>query len=181
MMRYALRRLLILPLTLVLAAVVIALLPVVGAVQAIVALNVVSGHRPRWRALRLWVFAAVYCAGECLRRWRARHVQVLSWYLGMLMRTGAVDQPGGGAVVGVLGVALPGGEGAQEPGPGGRRDRVGPLEGLQALGLGLGGQGGGVGGGQVAQPVEDHLERLLGIGGSGHLVLTSPGACRPAR
>jgi 1-acyl-sn-glycerol-3-phosphate acyltransferase len=106
-MRYAVRRLLILPLMLVLAAVVFVLLPVVGVVQAIAALGVVAGRRSRWRALRLWVFAAVYCAGECLcvlaclllwlaspvprwrdgDRWQARHVQVLSWYLGMLMHT----------------------------------------------------------------------------------------------
>lgn len=106
-MRYALRRLLILPLMLVFTAVVFVLLPVVGAVQALVALGVVLGRRPRWRAFRLCVFAAVYCAGECLcllaclllwlaspvPRWRdgdswhTRHVQVLSWYLGMLMHT----------------------------------------------------------------------------------------------
>lgn len=105
MIRYALRRLLVLPLMLVLAALVFALLPVAGVVQAIVALGVVGGRRSRWRALRLWVFAAVYCAGECLcvlaclllwlaspvprwcdeDRWRARHVQVLTWYLGLLM------------------------------------------------------------------------------------------------
>jgi hypothetical protein len=107
MMRYALRRLLVLPLMLLLAAVVFVLLPVVGVVQAIAAVGVVAGRRPRWRALRLWVFAAVYCAGECScvlaclllwlaspvprwrdgDRWQARHVRVLSWYLGMLMRT----------------------------------------------------------------------------------------------
>jgi hypothetical protein len=54
------RRRLILPLMLVLAAVVFVLLPVVGVVQAVVALGVVAGRRSRWRALRLWVFAAVY-------------------------------------------------------------------------------------------------------------------------
>jgi hypothetical protein len=106
-MRYALRRLLVLPLMLVLAALVFVLLPVVGVVQAFVALGVVFGRRPRWRAFRLWAFAAVYCAGECLcvlaclllwlaspvprwrdgDRWQTRHVQVLGWYLGMLIRT----------------------------------------------------------------------------------------------
>lgn len=106
-MRYALRRLLILPLMLVFTAVVFVLLPVVGVVQAIVALSVVFGRQPRWRAFRLWAFAAVYSAGECLcllaclllwlaspvprwrdgDRWSARHVQVLSWYLGMLIHT----------------------------------------------------------------------------------------------
>ncbi len=106
-MRYALRRLLIFPLMLVLAAVIVVLLPVVGVVQVILALGLVFGRRPRWRVLRLWVFAGVYCVGEfscvlgCLmlwlaspvprwrddERWRARHVQILSWYLGMLVRT----------------------------------------------------------------------------------------------
>ena len=61
MIRYVLRRLLILPLMLVLAAVVlVVLLPVVAVVQAIVALGVVAGRRPRWRD------------GD---RWRARHVR----------------------------------------------------------------------------------------------------------
>jgi 1-acyl-sn-glycerol-3-phosphate acyltransferase len=106
MMRYALRRLLIFPLMLVLTAVIVVLLPVVALVQAIAALGVVFGRRARWRVLRLWVFAAAYCVGECLcvlgclllwlaspvprwrddDRWRARHVRVLGWYLGMLMR-----------------------------------------------------------------------------------------------
>ncbi len=106
-MRYALRRLVIVPLMLVITAVIFVLLPVVGLVQAVVALGAVAGHRPRWRALRLWAFAAFYCAGECLSvlaclllwlaspvprwrdgdRWRARHVGVLSWYLDVLMRT----------------------------------------------------------------------------------------------
>lgn len=112
-MPYAVRRLLVLPLMLVLAAVIFVLLPVVGVVQAVVALGVVAGRRSRWRGLRLWVFAAVYCAGECLcvlaclllwlaspvprwrdgDRWQARHVQVLSWYLGMLMRSSALAAP----------------------------------------------------------------------------------------
>ena len=104
-MRYLPRRLLILPLMLVVTAVIFALLPVVAVVQAIVALGVVAGRRPRWRALRLWAFAAAYCAAECLSvlaclllwlvspvprwrdsdRWRDRHVRVLTWYLDMLM------------------------------------------------------------------------------------------------
>lgn len=107
MMRWVPRRLLFLPFMLVLTPVVFVLLPVVGVVQAVVAFGVVVGRRPRWRALRVWVFAAVYCAGECLSvlaclllwlaspvprwrdgdRWRARHVRVLTWYLDLLMRT----------------------------------------------------------------------------------------------
>jgi hypothetical protein len=46
--------------------VLVVLLPVVGAVQVIVALGVVFGRRSRWRVLRLWVVAAVCCLGECL-------------------------------------------------------------------------------------------------------------------
>jgi hypothetical protein len=79
---------------------------------------------------------------------------------------GAVDQPRGGTVVGVFGVALPGGERAQEPGPGGSGDGVGLLEGVQALGLRLGGERGGVGSGQVAQAGQDHVHRFGGIAGS---------------
>ena len=94
---------------------------------------------------------------------------------GALGHLGAVDQPRGRAVVGVLGVALPGGERGQEPGPRGGGDRVGVLEGLQAFGLGLGGQRGGVGGGHVSQPGEDHAHRFGSAArrGSIHLVLTS--------
>jgi hypothetical protein len=51
-MRCAVRRLLILPLMLVTAAVVFVLLPVVGVVQAVVAPGVAAGRRPRWRAVR---------------------------------------------------------------------------------------------------------------------------------
>ena len=43
------------------------------------------------------------------------------------------------------------GERGQDPGPRRGGDRVGLLQAPQALGLGLGGQGGRVGGGQVAQ------------------------------
>src|ERR1700734_2272357 len=66
MLRYALRRLLIFPLMLVLTAVIVVLLPVVALVQAIAALGVVFGRRARWRVLRLWTFAAAYCLYECL-------------------------------------------------------------------------------------------------------------------
>jgi hypothetical protein len=107
MMGYALRRALIIPLTLVLAVVIVAMLPVVALGQLIVtALRRLRGHPPRWRALRLLAFAAVYGAGECATvlaclllwvaspvprcrndaRWRARHVWVLGAFLGTLLR-----------------------------------------------------------------------------------------------
>jgi hypothetical protein len=91
---------------------------------------------------------------------------------------GVVDQPGGGAVVRVGGVAVPGGERGQDPGPRGGGDRVAVLQRLQAFSLGVGGQRGGVQGGQVPQPGQDHVRRLGGGRGSGdaHLVLTSPGS-----
>ena len=76
---------------------------------------------------------------------------------------GAVDQPGHRAVVPVPGGPLPGGERGQEPGPRRRRHRVVLLQFAQALGLGRGGELGGVGGGQVAQPGADHVQRLTGI------------------
>jgi hypothetical protein len=65
-MGYALRRALIIPLTLVLAVAIVAMLPVVALGQLIVtALRRLRGHPPRWRALRLLAFAAVYSASEC--------------------------------------------------------------------------------------------------------------------
>jgi 1-acyl-sn-glycerol-3-phosphate acyltransferase len=105
-MRHVLRRVLIVPLLLALTTVILVLLPVVGAGQAISAVCVVRSHPPRWRVLRLAAFAAVYSAGECLcllvclllwlaspvrswrddRRWRARHVQVLACFLATLLR-----------------------------------------------------------------------------------------------
>lgn len=106
MIRLVLRRLLIVPLLLALTTVILMLLPVAGAGQAISALCVLRGHPPRWRVLRLAAFAAVYSACECLcllaclvlwlaspvprwrdsQRWRARHVQVLACFLGTLLR-----------------------------------------------------------------------------------------------
>ena len=84
---------------------------------------------------------------------------------------GPVDQPGHRAVVPVPGMALPGGERGQEPGPRRRRNRVVLLQLGQAFGLGGGGQLGGVGGGEVAQPGADHVQRLTDTGksrGSAH-------------
>ena len=75
---------------------------------------------------------------------------------------GPVDQPRHRAVLRVAGVPLPGGERGQHRGPRRRRDRGGLLELAQALGLGGGGEPGGVGGGEVAQPGADHVQRLTG-------------------
>ena len=76
---------------------------------------------------------------------------------------GAVDQPGHRAVVPVPGGSLPGGERGQEPGPRRGQGRGVLFEFAQALGLGRGGELGGVGGGQVPQPGADHVECLTGI------------------
>ena len=105
--RYALRRTLLIPLMPVLAAVFLVLLPVAAAGQAIAsAVQVARGRRARWRVLRLTAFAAVYAAGECAAllaclllwvaspvprwrdgdRWQARHAAVLGGFLGMLLR-----------------------------------------------------------------------------------------------
>jgi hypothetical protein len=66
LMRYALRRAMIIPLMPVLAAVIVAMLPVAALGQAIItALCLLRGHPQRWRALRLLAFAAVYSASEC--------------------------------------------------------------------------------------------------------------------
>ena len=107
-MRNALRRTLIVPLMLVVAVVVVAMLPVVALGQLIVsALGLLGGRPARWRALRLAAFAAVYSASECASvlaclllwvaspvprwrndaRWRARHVWVLGSFIGTLLRT----------------------------------------------------------------------------------------------
>jgi hypothetical protein len=90
---------------------------------------------------------------------------------------GAVDQPGHRAVVPVPGVALPGGKRGQEPGPRRRRHRVVLLQFPQALGLRRDRESGRVGGGEVAQPGADHVQRLTGIcrGRRAHLVTSSPG------
>src|SRR5690349_11718573 len=76
---------------------------------------------------------------------------------------GPVDQPGHRAGVPVPGGPLPGGERGQEPGPRRRGGRVGLLELAQALRLARGRELGRVGGGQVAEPGADHVQRLAGI------------------
>ena len=95
---------------------------------------------------------------------------------GALGYLGPVDQPRRRAVVRVGGIPLASGERGQVPGPGRGADRVGLLEALQALSLGLDGQRGRVRGGQVPQAGEDLVHRLGGAGGVGkglHRVLTS--------
>ena len=95
---------------------------------------------------------------------------------GALGHPGPVDQPRRRAVVRVGGIALTSGERGQVPGTGRGADRVGLLEALQALSLRLGGQRGGVRGGQVPQAGEDLVHRLGGAGGVRkglHRVLTS--------
>jgi hypothetical protein len=91
---------------------------------------------------------------------------------------GAVDQPGGRAVVRIRGVAVPGGERGQHPGPDRGLYRVELLQGLQAFGPGLDGHHGGVGGGQVVHPGPDHGQRLGSAGRSrdgAHLTGHLPG------
>ena len=103
---YLLRRLLIVPFMVALAAFLLALLPVVAACEAVTVLGLVAGRRPRWRVLRLTAFAAVYAVAECgcllaclllwlaspvprrrdEDRWRARHARILDRFLATLMR-----------------------------------------------------------------------------------------------
>ena len=89
-------------------------------------------------------------------------------------------QPGLRAVAGVLVVALPGGEGGQDPGPRRRLQRVGLLQDLQQLGLYAGRQLGRVQRGQVAQPAAG---RFGGLGRAGefragiHLGVHLPARC----
>jgi len=76
---------------------------------------------------------------------------------------GPVHQPRHRAAVPVIGVPLPRGERGQHPRPRRGQDRGVPLQLPQALGLGRGRQLARVGGGQVAQPGADHVQRLTGI------------------
>jgi len=88
-----------------------------------------------------------------------------------------VHQPGAGAVIRVGAVAFPDGERGQERRPRRGGDRVGLLQPSQALGLGLRGELGRVGGGQVAQRGTRRLDRLADAGEGrgcthlGHLLL----------
>ena len=93
--------------------------------------------------------------GQCRHHPRMRHHPLSP--RGMRHRDdlgdpGLVNQPGPRAVIRVGRVPLVGGERAQDRGPGGCHDRVGPLHHLQGLGLGLGGHPGRVGGGHEPQP-----------------------------
>ena len=85
---------------------------------------------------------------------------------------GAVHQPRQHAVIRIGRIPLPGGERGQEAGPRRRGDRLGLLQAVQALGLGLGGELGRIGGRQVRQPGLHHLHRLADTGedrGAAHL------------
>jgi 1-acyl-sn-glycerol-3-phosphate acyltransferase len=105
--RYALRRLLIIPLVLALTIAIAAILPVVAVGQGAAAAFIrLRGGQPRWRAVRLLAFAVLYGISECGAvlvclllwvasplprwrddaRWRERHVRVLGGFLGMLFR-----------------------------------------------------------------------------------------------
>ncbi len=89
---------------------------------------------------------------------------------------GLGDQPHPRAVIPVRAVPLPGGERAQDRGPGRRLDRIDLLEGLQAPGLDLGRHRRRVGGGQVGHRGRQHVQRLRRAGkrrGGTHLILTS--------
>jgi hypothetical protein len=78
-----------------------------------------------------------------------------------------VDQPRPCAVVGVVGIALRGGEPGQDKGPRRGEGRVGLFQLPQALGLGRDHELGGVRSGEVTQPCADHVQRLTGTGRSG--------------
>jgi len=122
---------------------------------------------------------------HCPRRQRRQHRRVRGGPLGpgavpdggAAGDAGAVDQPGHGAGVPVPGGALPGGERGQEPGPRRCRHRVVLLQFPQDFGLGRGVQLARAGGGQVAEPGADHVQRLTGIcrGRCTHLVTSSAG------
>ena len=75
---------------------------------------------------------------------------------------GPVDQPRPRAVI--RRIALPGRERRQDRGPRRGAHRMGLLQDLQAVRLGVGGHRGGVRGGQEPEPGEDHLGRLAGAG-----------------
>lgn len=106
MIRYALRRLLLVPAVVLLAVLFVLLLPIVTVGQLLACIGVLWGKPVKWRGLRLAAFAVVYTVGECLcllaalvlwlaapvprwrdeARWRARHVRVLRGLLGALLR-----------------------------------------------------------------------------------------------
>ncbi len=106
MIRYALRRLLLVPAVVLLAALFLVLLPIVTICQLFACVGVLWGKPVRWRGLRIATFAVVYTLGECVcllaclvlwlaapvprwrdeERWRARHVRVLGALLGVFLR-----------------------------------------------------------------------------------------------
>src|SRR5581483_3702257 len=100
------RRIIGTPAIVLLALVAALALPLVAALQAISVLGHLVGRPPRWRALRVAAFAALYTAGECValaacallwaaapvqrRRdpvaWRERHVRLLGRLLRVFLR-----------------------------------------------------------------------------------------------
>jgi 1-acyl-sn-glycerol-3-phosphate acyltransferase len=104
--RHVLRRLLLVPMMVLLAALFLILLPIVTVCQVLIGIGFLWGRPFRARGLRIAAFAVVYTLGElacllaCLalwlaspvprwrdpHRWRARHVHVLRALLGALLR-----------------------------------------------------------------------------------------------
>lgn len=105
-LRHVARRVLGTPAIVALTLVALVLLPVVAVLQVLSVLGCLIGHPPRFRALRVAAFAAIYTVGECLcllvcaalwlrspipsrrdaERWERRHLRLLRWMLGALVR-----------------------------------------------------------------------------------------------
>lgn len=101
---WVVRRLLVVPLVVALAALAVLLLPLVALVHAVTAaVLVAAGREVRWRLLRLWLFAVTYLVGEvvclvaCLALWlrhlgrvgapasRRQHLRLLGAFLALLV------------------------------------------------------------------------------------------------
>jgi 1-acyl-sn-glycerol-3-phosphate acyltransferase len=98
------------PVMLLLTVVMLALLPLVAVVQAFSVLGYLIGRPPRFRGVRVAVFAVLYTLGECgcllacaalwlssplpghrkAARWERRHVRLLQALLGLLLRGAAL-------------------------------------------------------------------------------------------
>jgi 1-acyl-sn-glycerol-3-phosphate acyltransferase len=104
-MRDALRRAVMIPVVVALAALFLAALPLVALCWLVSCIRLLRGRPVRGRGLRLVTFGTVYLLGECLcllaclalwladprardaERWQARHVAVLRALLGVLVKT----------------------------------------------------------------------------------------------
>jgi acyltransferase-like protein len=104
--RHVVRRLVGTPAIVLLAVITTLALPIVAVLQGLSALGYLIGHPPRWRALRVAAFAALYTVAECIcllacaafwvaapvprwrdpARWRARHVRLLRRLLDAFQR-----------------------------------------------------------------------------------------------